>query len=126
MDFGWAPAISSQTATYPHAGQTDVPTSFDGARERPAPPAPPRGWPSGYPATLYASGLTVGSHTLSIDADPTPVPHVWLAPGAADILANEFVLYAHQPLRPQTRYRVVVEGERAGAPVRLDWTFTTR
>jgi hypothetical protein len=129
MDFGWAPA-STQAApvTYPFAGQAKVPRSFDGATESPALPVPPKGWPSGYPIMVYASELQVSSHNL-YDDQMNPVDHTFMAPSdatAMGILRNEVAMYAHAPLKKATTYRVVIEGQRKGEAVKLDWTFTTK
>jgi uncharacterized protein YkwD len=129
MDFGWAAAPGSPAPmTYPFDGQTKIPRSFDGRTESPALPAPPKGWPSGYPIMVYASDLQVSSHQL-FDDKMNAVDHTWIAPGDAasmGILINELAMYAHAPLKKATTYRVVVEGTRKGEPVHLDWTFTTK
>lgn len=131
MDFAWAAAGSAPAApvTYPYAGQTKVPTSFDGRLESPVLPAPPRGWPSGYPIIVYARDLTATTHELRNDRGEA-LPHVWLTPADAaathGILRNEALMYAHAPLEKRTTYTVVVAGTRQGQPVRLEWSFTTR
>jgi uncharacterized protein YkwD len=128
MDFGWAgPPTIGTPVTYPFAGQTKVPRQFDGRTESPTLPAPPKGWPSGYPIIVYAAELQVTSHQL-FDADMKEVPHTWMAPEDAasmGILRNELVMYAHSPLKKSTEYRVVIEAQRKGQPVHVEWTFTT-
>jgi hypothetical protein len=129
MNFGRAsPAAAAGPVTYPYNGQTDVPRQFDGRLEFPPLPAPPEGWPSGYPITIYADELEVATHEL-LDDRMQPVPHVWIAPGAPaarGILRREMVLYAHVPLKAATAYIVRIDGRRAGWPIRLEWTFATR
>ena len=131
MDFGWAspgPSAGAAPVVYPFDQQTGVPTSFDGDAESPAPPRPPKGWPSGYPIIAYAAQLDVHKHQL-FDADGALVDHAFLAPGddgGNGILINEVVMYANRPLKPQTVYRVVIEGVQKGNTVHLDWTFTTQ
>jgi hypothetical protein len=130
LDFGIATpgAARPRDVVYPHDGQTGVPRSFSG-REAPEPPPPPAGWPSGYPVTLYAAGLRVHEHDLRIDGTETPLPHELLTPEdprAAGLLLDEITLYAHRPLAPRTRYRVLITGTREGTPTRFEWTFTTR
>lgn len=130
MDFGWAaPGPVLPPVMYPYDRQTRVPVSFDGRLESPVLPAPPRGWPSGYPIIVYASDLKVTSHELR-DGKLGLVPHVWLTPADAaathGILRNEVLMYAHAPLEKHTVYTVVLEGERQGQAVRLRWSFTTR
>jgi hypothetical protein len=129
MDFGWtAPPANQAPVVYPFDHQTKVPTEFDGRTESPTLPTPPRGWPSGYPIMVYGADLAVSSHQL-LDSQMMPVPHVWMAPGDAasmGILRNEMVMYAHAPLARAATYRVVIEAQRDGQPVHLDWTFTTR
>jgi hypothetical protein len=129
MDFGRGAASPvNLVATYPYANQTGVPTSFDGTREGPNPPAPPTGWPSGYPIHIYLRGGTVTSHTLTVDASGAALTHVWLAPGdprAMGLLSTEYVMYADRPLTSATSYRVRIVGSNAGGAVNLDYVFTT-
>jgi hypothetical protein len=129
MDFGWAPrAATSRPVTYPFDGQSRVPRSFDGRTESPTLPAPPQGWPSGYPIMAYVSGLTVTSHEL-IDAGGVSVPHVFMTPDSAvamGLLRNELVMYAHRPLAKGTTYGVKIAGTQAGKPVTIEWSFTTK
>lgn len=128
MDFGWRATSATDVAlVYPFDAQTGVPTSFDGDSESPPPPRPPRGWPSGYPIIVYASGIAVESHRL-FDDHSVAVDHTFIAPGdaaAAGLLLQEVVMYADRPLKKGTVYRVVIEGTRAASPVHLEWTFTT-
>jgi hypothetical protein len=126
MDFGQGEATAdSVVVTYPYAGQTGFPTAFAG-NESPAPPTPPGGWPSGPIVHVYARGATIHSHVLRVDSTGELVPHRWLAPGDSAFLRDEFVLYAHSPLRAATRYRAHITGTTARGPINLDWTFTTR
>jgi hypothetical protein len=128
MDFGWTtPSANQAPVTYPFDGQVKVPAQFDGRTESPDLPAPPRGWPSGYPIMVYAADLKVTSHQL-LDGQ-MPVPHIWIAPDDAasmGILRNEVVMYAHAPLKKSTTYRVVIAGQRNAQPFHLDWSFTTK
>jgi uncharacterized protein YkwD len=129
MDFGYGDAAGPQkTVFYPAADQTGVPTHFYG-NERPEPPKPPKGWPSGYPVTLYAAGVTITSHQIVEDEKGKALEHTFLAPGdprAYGLLYDEFFLYTHDPLKKKTRYRVILAGTKAGEEVRYEWTFTTR
>jgi hypothetical protein len=124
MDYGvGADGPAGATATWPYDGQTGVPRSFDGARESPLPPAPPKGWPSGYPITIFtAASLT--EHSVTVAGDATPIPHQWIVPGssaALGLLDRDYMMYADEPLRPSTTYKVhVAAGSRA-----TDWSFTT-
>jgi hypothetical protein len=123
MDFGvGAPAAATIVATYPYDGQTGVPTSFSG-NEGPAPPAPPGGFPSGYPIHIFIKNVTITSHTLTKDGDAAPIAHVWLPPGTQGLLYDAYVMYANTPLAAATRYRVTVS---SGAGFDLTWTFTTK
>ena len=130
MDFGNGAAASNTiTATYPYANQTGVPTSFDGRYEGPMPPAPPGGWPSGYPIHVYAKTATITAHVLTLTGSSTPIPHIWI--GSADaaamgLLPNANVMYANAPLTAATRYHVHIAGTYTGGPLALDWDFTTR
>jgi uncharacterized protein YkwD len=129
MDFGWSPTTLTQApVAYPYDGQAKVPTTFDGRIESPILPAPPSGWPSGYPILVYASDLRITKHEL-LDEKMAPVPHIWLTPEDAasmGLLRSEVVLYAHAPLRKRTTYKVALAGTRAGQPFRLEWSFTTK
>jgi hypothetical protein len=129
MDFGLSTSTSEpKNLVYPFDGQTEVPRSFSG-RESPEPPPPPEGWPSGYPVSLNAPGMTVREHTIMVDGGNEDIPHTFMAPGDArahDLLVDEFFLYTHRPLAARTRYRVHLAGEQNGKPLAFDWTFTTR
>lgn len=107
------------TAVYPYANQTGVPLSFDGSREGPTPPAPPSGWPSGYPVTLFARGVTIVSHTITVDGSATALSHTWLTDTYA------YVLYTDTPLTANTTYHVVIQTTRNAAALNFDWKFTT-
>jgi hypothetical protein len=115
----------SVTAVYPYAGQTAVPTSFDGSREGPEPPMPDSGWPSGYPVTLYARDLSVTSHTIMVDGTTVDLPHQWLAEDDPTLPSYAKVLYTDAPLEANTTYRVTISGTIEGAERDFDWTFTT-
>jgi hypothetical protein len=129
MDFGTSDRpLQRKNVFFPFAGQIGVPLSFGGA-ESPEPPPPPGGWPSGYPITIYAAGLTVSEHSLTVAGTGKPLEHVWLSPGdrrAEGLLQEEFMLYAFHPLVAGTTYRVRVAGTQGGAPITLEWTFSTR
>ncbi len=125
MDFGWAPAPSTTTpVVFPYDTQSGVPTSFNGDMESPPPPRPPTGWPSGYPILVYAADLHVRSHTL-LDDKGVALAHTFIEPGDAasnGLLLHELVMYADQPLKRNTTYRVVIDA----TTVHLEWTFTTQ
>ena len=94
-----------------------------------APTPPGRGWPSGYPITLYAAGLRVHDHRITVEGTDTPLDHEFLSPEdprSEGLLVDEFMLYTWHPLTAQTRYRVSIAGTREGAPAQFEWTFTTR
>ena len=125
MDFGLSTGTSEpRNLVYPFDGQTEVPRAFSG-RESPEPPAPPEGWPSGYPISLNAPGMTVREHTIVVDGGTENIPHIFIAPGDArahDLLVDEFFLYTHRPLAredplPRARGR---RAERQADRVRVD------
>ncbi len=131
IDFGTGAGAStppSVVVTYPYANQVGVPPSFAGYEE-PAPPAPPSGFPSGYPITIYTMG-TITDHVLTVDGSSTPIQHIWLAPNDPQsmmLLTDDYFMYSYQPLQSGTRYHVHVAGTTFdGSPMTLDWTFTTR
>jgi hypothetical protein len=125
MDFGaGAGGPAGAVVTWPADGQTGVPTSFDGRSEGPTPPAPPAGWPSGYPITIWIKG-ELTAHTLTRDGDATNIAHRFIGPEdalAMGLLADDYVLYADAPLAAATRYRV----RASGAAGTVDFTFITR
>ncbi|HEY0706118.1 MAG TPA: CAP domain-containing protein [Polyangia bacterium] len=130
MDFGFAgPSPTPKNLVYPLENQLNVPRSFSG-RESPEPPPPPGGWPSGYPVTVYAAGLTdITEHSITVAETGVELDHIWLAPGDArayGLLVDEFMLYTYRPLPAHTKFRVRVAGTQNGEPKVFDWTFTTR
>jgi len=126
IDFGRGPDTPADvTAFYPYAGQIDVPTSFDGSREGPEPPAPSTGWPSGYPVTLFGQDLTVVSHSISRADDGVELTHIWLDEDDPTLPSYAKVLYSEAPLEANTSYRVVIQTTRDGMAIDFDWTFST-
>jgi hypothetical protein len=126
IDYGQGEATAEDvTAFYPYAGQTMLPTSFDGSREGPEPPMPASGWPSGYPVTLYARDITVSSHTIMVDGTAEDLPHQWLSDEDPTLPSYAKVLYTDAPLAANTTYRVVISATREGEPLEFSWTFTT-
>jgi len=130
IDFG-NPATDVPATTvlvYPYDGQTDVPTTFNGAYEGPMPPAPPSGWPSASPVTLYARKLVVTEHVLTKEGDPTPLEHTWIDNTdemSGVVVRSNVFMYAHTPFMPNTKYQVSIKGtSQAGALDKL-WSFTT-
>src|SRR5262249_27054821 len=75
---GTAPSPKDAVVVYPYNGQTNFPTLFNGKNEGPMPPAPTTGWPSSSPINVYAQGIAVTEHTLTVDGDSTPIDHVFL------------------------------------------------
>jgi uncharacterized protein YkwD len=126
IDFGRGmPAADDEVVVYPYMGQVDVPPTFHGDREGPMPPEPPTGWPSGIPINVYAQGVQITEHLLTIDGEETPIEHMWLVPEEQSLLRDEVFLYANAPLEPMTTYRVRLLGTYVGGNLDLDWTFTT-
>lgn len=126
IDFGRGMPLPDDTVVvYPYPDQVGVPPSFQGNQEGPEPPAPPTGWPSGIPINVYAQGVQVTEHTLTLDGDDTPIEHMWLIPAEQDLLRDEVFLYSYAPLEPMTRYRVRIVGTFVGGELNLDWTFET-
>jgi hypothetical protein len=129
IDFGAGGDAPEDTVlVYPYSGQTDVPTSFNGAYEGPMPPAPSSGWPSSAPITLYARELVITEHVLTLDGDTTPIEHVWLTSedaANAQFLRRSVFMYANQPFEANTTYRVKITGTFIGGALEREWTFTT-
>jgi hypothetical protein len=108
------------TGVYPYANQTGVPPSFDGSREGPEPPAPPTGWPSGSPITLYGRDITVNTHQILLESTGEALEHVWEPDGDAQHF------YTNTAFEPLTTYRVILEATRnSGEPLSFNHTFTT-
>jgi hypothetical protein len=127
IDFGQGKAMPNTTVVvYPYDGQIDVPTTFDGSREGPMPPAPSSGWPSGSPVTLYAKMLTVTLHELTVDGQTTPIDHVFLTSADSSFLRDSVMMYANKPLTAATRYHVKITGTSTGGPLSREWSFTTK
>lgn len=125
MDLGVGAATPNTViAKWPYDKQTGVPLAFSG-NEGPKPPAPPSGWPSGYPVTLYAKSPVITEHTLVVEGTTADIPHVWIA-GDALLSKSAVVLYAHKPLQAKTTYRVHIKGTFVGGPLDEQWTFTTQ
>jgi hypothetical protein len=126
IDFAPGPntAAKSVTAFYPYDGQTGVPLSFNGAQEGPTPPAPPAGWPSGYPVILYGQGITVSSHQIVVEGDGTPLAHTWLE-GDSTLGSSAKVMYTDAQLSANTTYHVTIDGTNSSGSLHFDWTFTT-
>jgi hypothetical protein len=134
-------APTKHLTSYPAAGQTGVPVSFDRQRELPSPFA---GAAStvGYVISFQADGyeaLKVEDFTLAKGADHTPVAVHAAARGRtaassvaldANLPANAAMLAATQALDPHTTYHVRISGQYDNGsgwtafPTRT-WSFTT-
>lgn len=121
MDMSTGPTTAATiTGFYPYAGQTNVPTSFNGSSEGPTPPTPATGkWPSSSPIHLYLRNATVSNHRIDVDGTDAPLPHTWLQDGVA------YVMYADSPFAANTKYRVRIDATQGSTALSFDWTFTT-
>ena len=130
IDFGTgAMGVPATTIlVYPYDGQTNVPPSFNGQYEGPMPPAPPTGWPSANPITLYGRMLNITEHVLTKDGDTTPIEHTWITgsdPMWGGYLRTSVFMYGHKPFEANTKYRVKMVGTSQGGALNKEWTFTT-
>ena len=116
---------TTMTAMYPYAGQTGVTRSFNGAEEGPVPPAPPTGWPSGLPITLYVQKATTVSHSIEVNGSGVPLDHQWIDYKQSDNDSDQLIMYTNAPFTANTSYHVTIAVTIAGAPKTFDWTFTT-
>jgi hypothetical protein len=131
IDFGRGERAvpDDRVVIFPYDGQVDVPTSFNGL-EAPMPPPPAGGFPSSYPISIYAKGMSITKHVLTRDGDTTPIEHLWLDEDSPEVggLRSYFtttaLLYG-APFEANTTYRVRVSGTYVGGPLNLEWTFTT-
>jgi hypothetical protein len=127
---GTSTAPTATVVVYPYDGQTSVPKSWSGL-EGPAPPAPSGGFPSSYPVSIYAQGLSVTDHVLTRDGDSTPISHLWLDQSSSQISAglkgyfyDTAFLYG-APFAANTTYHVHIAGTHTGGTLTKDWSFTT-
>ncbi len=115
---------------WPPDGAQNVPTVWQG-NERPKPPTPATGFPSGPVITLtFGAGQppTLTSHRLEAVDSGVSIPHTIATP-ATDTKMTQFgaiALYADDPLAPSTTYRVMLEGTAHGRAFAREATFTTR
>jgi hypothetical protein len=116
---------TTMTAMYPYAGQTNVVRSFNGANEGPVPPAPPTGWPSGLPITLYVRNAVTVSHSIEVMGSGTPLDHQWIDYMQSDNDSDQLIMYTNAPFTANTTYHVTIAVTISGAPKTFDWTFTT-
>jgi uncharacterized protein YkwD len=116
---------TTTTAMYPYPGQTGVTRSFNGAQEGPVPPAPPTGWPSGLPITLYVQKATTVSHSIEVMGSGMPLDHQWIDYKQSDNDSDQLIMYTDKPFTANTQYHVTIAVTIAGAPQTFDWTFTT-
>jgi hypothetical protein len=128
IDFGrGTPGPDDVVVVYPYDGQTAVPTTFDGSREGPMPPAPSTGWPSGSPITVYARSIALTRHTVTVDGDTTDLAQVYLTSAESNFLRDAIMIYTNEPFAAGTTYRVTIEGTGLnGQSINRSWTFTTR
>ena len=78
--------------------------------------------------------VKVTNHQL-LENGTTPIDHVFLAAYEDEALGIRqdphtdgdptLSLYAYDPLLPLTKYTVVIDMERGGGPLHLEWSFTT-
>lgn len=127
---GMSSAPADAVVVYPYDGQINVPPAFSGS-EGPAPPPPPSGWPSAYPVSIYAKGISVTQHVLTKDGDTTPIDHLWLdaqspqvSAGLKGYFTDTAFLYG-APFDLNTKYRVKIVGTHTGGALNKEWTFTT-
>lgn len=116
---------TTATAMYPYAGQTNVVRSFNGADEGPVPPAPPTGWPSGLPITLYVRNAVTVSHSIEVMGSGMPLDHQWIDYKVSDNDSDQLIMYTNAPFAANTTYHVTIAVTLKGAPKTFDWTFTT-
>jgi hypothetical protein len=116
---------TTASAMYPYAGQTNVTRSFNGANEGPVPPAPPTGWPSGLPITLYVRNAVTVSHSIEVMGSGMPLAHQWIDYNQSDNDTDQLIMYTNAPFTANTTYHVTIAVTLSGAPKTFDWTFTT-
>src|SRR4029453_3176572 len=98
--------------------------------EGPAPPMPAGGWPSSYPVSIYAQGISVTEHVLTKEGVGTPIDHVWLDAQASIVQSGlkpyfrtTAILYG-APFEANATYRVKITGTHTGGALNKERTFT--
>jgi hypothetical protein len=119
-----------ELVVYPVPGDTQVPRWFSG-REVPGPPAPPQGFPSGYPISIYGRPGMVWESTELCELSPINrcilVPHVALLSSSdPHVLPWAGHLYSHVPLKSGQRYEARFYGTRDGVAWKRAWRFKTK
>ncbi len=132
LNYGVAPADGPQEVAWPHPGQTDVPTGWDG-REVPDPFRlhPGASGPVGYTITLTFGGqvrsLQLTEATLR--GPEGEAAALLFDPVTDDRLTDTVALIPAEPLLPHSRYTVQMRGlvDRGAGPEPFDrsWSFTT-
>ena len=89
------------------------------------PPAPPTGWPSGLPITVYVQGAVTVSHSIEVMGSGVPLAHQWIDYKQADNGSDTLFMYTDKPFAANTQYHVTIAVTISGAPKTFDWTFTT-
>jgi hypothetical protein len=113
MNFGRIPGAANHTIMrWPYQGQVNVPMEFDGV-EWPQPPAPPQGFPAGYPVSVRAKGfhgvrVFLEDYGFWGDGPKGGVPVIWLQGRPED--DGYEVMYSEQPLKPGNWYIAHMEG----------------
>jgi hypothetical protein len=134
MDFSIIQNVPvTEPVAYPYDGQTGVYRQWLG-NESPQPPMPAgQNYPSGPIITLTFPGSYLSSKPFSISIhdliDPTGngVAHEWVTPAndPAGMLSRTVSLYSYDPLLPNTKYTVRLEGKWSGEDRVWEWSFTT-
>lgn len=118
---------NARVAVWPAPGQSNVRTAFLSDEETPD-PVPGRNL-VGYPLSVHADlGKTLRVSSFSVRENGGDPLEVRLLDGAtdADTPPSAASIIPLSPLRSATRYDVEFNGSLEGAPLRLNWSFTTR
>lgn len=140
MDLGMGSSSASAPnwVFYPPDGAHDIPRAFDGY-ESPQPPVPKGGYPAGTMITLQLKTDRVQwtAHKITEVDTHWKVPHMAISnipnkdagvdndPQAMSGMKPYLALYALDPLKPHTKYRVDIQMNLDGENLGLATTFTT-
>ncbi len=139
LGLGAPPQNAPRFVLYPHDGAVGVPRKFEGY-ESPQPPKPKDGYPAGTMITLQlrdSSRFQWTEHKIIELDNQWEVPHMAVSnvpntdvgiekdPQAMQGMRPYLALYPDDPLKPDTKYRVVIGINLGGQNLGVRTTFTT-
>ena len=111
------------TAVYPYAGQSGVPTSFNG-RSRVRRRRHPRRVAERLPGAPLSAGRHGSESSNHGDGTTAPISHTWID-HQPDEWSRPIHSLSDKPLMANTTYHVAIAAMRGTTPLTFDWKFTT-